>query len=76
MVVSDAHKLSLHVDQLIYVVQWGSTRRNVVLSGLKRLVDGGAKVAGIVLSRVNARKYAQYGFADAGIYSDEYHKYY
>lgn len=76
MVVSDAHKLSLHVDKLIYVVQWGSTRRNVVLSGLKRLKDGGAEVAGIVLSRVNARKYALYGFADAGIYSDEYHKYY
>jgi succinoglycan biosynthesis transport protein ExoP len=75
--VSDARVLSQMTDKTVFLVHWGSTRRHDVMMGVKQLIEAGADVAGIVLSRVNVRKHARYGYRDSGYYyDDKYTKYY
>lgn len=74
--VSDCFTLSGIVDKAIYVVRWEQTPRNVVLAGIRQMVESGADIAGIVLSRVDLKKHARYGYADSGYYRGSYRKYY
>ena len=76
MVVSETPVLSRLADSTIFVVRWEHTRRKVALDALGQLIDAGADVAGIVLSRVNTHKYSKYSFADSDLYSTAYQKYY
>jgi polysaccharide biosynthesis transport protein len=75
--VSDARVLSQVVDKTLFLVHWGSTRRTDVMMGVKQLIEAGADMAGLVLSRVNVKKHAKYGYRDSGYYyDDKYTKYY
>jgi succinoglycan biosynthesis transport protein ExoP len=48
-----------------------------VMMGVKQLIEAGADMGGIVLSQVNAKKHARYGYRDSGYYyDDKYTKYY
>jgi capsular exopolysaccharide synthesis family protein len=74
--VSDCFTLSGLVDKTIYVIRWEQTPRNVVLAGVRQMVDAGADIAGIVVARVDVKKHARYGYADSGYYQGSYRKYY
>jgi polysaccharide biosynthesis transport protein len=74
--VSDSFTLSGIVDKSIYVIRWEQTPRNVALAGIRQMVEAGADIAGIVLSRVDVKKHARYGYADSGYYQGYYRKYY
>jgi polysaccharide biosynthesis transport protein len=75
--VSDARVLSQVADKTLFLVHWGSTLRTDALLGVKYLVEAGADVAGLVLSRVNVKEHARYGYRDSGHYHDDKHtKYY
>ena len=74
--VSDSFTLSSLVDKAIYVLRWEQTPRNVALAGIRQLAEAGADIAGIVLSRVDLKKHARYGYADSGYYRGSYQKYY
>jgi succinoglycan biosynthesis transport protein ExoP len=75
--VSDARVLSQLADKTVFLVHWGSTKRTDVMMGVKQLIEAGADMAGLVLSRVNVRKHARYGYRDSGYYyDDKYTKYY
>lgn len=74
--VSDSFTLSGLVDATLYVVRWETTPRNVVMAGVRQLVESGAEIAGVVLSRVDVKKHANYGYADSGYYAGSYRKYY
>jgi len=74
--VSDSLILSGMVDRTLYVVRWERTPRNVATAGIRQVEDAGGEIAGVVLSRVDVRKHAQYGYADSGAYSGHYGKYY
>jgi capsular exopolysaccharide synthesis family protein len=75
--VSDARVLAQMVDKTVFLVHWGSTRRHDVMMGVKQLVDAGADLGGVVLSRVNVREHSRYGYRDSGhYYDDKYTKYY
>jgi polysaccharide biosynthesis transport protein len=74
--VSDGLTLSGIVDKSLYVVRWEQTPRNVVLAGMRQMFEAGADIAGIVLSRVDVKKHARYGYADSGYYRGTYSKYY
>ena len=76
VVVSDPQAIAKISDVMLYVVAWARTRRETVRVGLKKMMDAGANHPQVVLSRVNARKYASYGFADAGVYTKTYDSYY
>jgi capsular exopolysaccharide synthesis family protein len=74
--VSDGLTLSGIVDKSLYVIRWEQTPRNVVLAGMRQMFEAGADVAGVVLSRVDLKKHARYGYADSGYYRGNYSKYY
>ena len=74
--VSDSFTLSSLVDKALYVIRWEQTPRNVALAGIRQLAEAGADIAGIVLSRVDLKKHARYGYADSGYYRGSYQKYY
>ncbi|HEX5077737.1 MAG TPA: polysaccharide biosynthesis tyrosine autokinase, partial [Geminicoccaceae bacterium] len=74
--VSDGLTLSGIVDKSLYVIRWEQTPRNVVLAGMRQMFEAGADIAGVVLSRVDVKKHARYGYADSGYYRGSYSKYY
>lgn len=74
--VSDARILARLVDKTVFIVRWASTRREVVQLALRQLQDAGADLAGVVLSRVDVRKHAGYGYGDSGYYYGRSRKYY
>jgi capsular exopolysaccharide synthesis family protein len=74
--VSDGLTLSGIVDKSLYVIRWEQTPRNVVLAGMRQMFEAGADIAGVVLTRVDVKKHARYGYADSGYYRGHYSKYY
>jgi succinoglycan biosynthesis transport protein ExoP len=68
LVVSDAIILSHMVDATIYIVRWEKTPRHVVAGAVKVMRTNGGELAGAVLSRVNTRKHAAYGYGDSAYY--------
>lgn len=77
LAVSDSLVLSSLVDKVIYIVQWEATKRELAFSGVKSLLAVNADLAGIVLSKVDVRKHAKYGYSDSGkYYYAKYNKYY
>lgn len=76
MAVADARLLAPHVDATVFVVRWAGTHRQTVIQAVKNLVDGGANVAGVVLSMVDPEKHARYGFGDSGYYDMAVKAYY
>ena len=77
MAVSDALLLLRRCDKTIYVVRWEKTKRHTATAGVRQAYDAGGDLAGVLLTQVNARKMAQYDYADSGYYySNTYKKYY
>lgn len=76
LAVSDALVLARHVDRTIFVIRWAKTPRAAVATAIKQLSMAGTKIAGIVLSRVNIRQHARYGYGDSMYYYRGYKKYY
>ncbi len=76
MAVSDARVLSTEVDATIFAVRWADTRREVAALALKQLTQAGARVAGVVLTMVDPKKHAKYGYGDSGYYYGRIKKYY
>ncbi len=68
MAVSDALVLSHHVDAVLYVVQWETTPKKSVESGIGQLREAGAPVAGTVITQVNIKRHQSYGYGDQGYY--------
>jgi capsular exopolysaccharide synthesis family protein len=76
LAVSDPIILSHFVDTTIYLIRWETTPRPIVVGAVKMLRANGGDIAGVVLSRVNTRKHATYGYGDAGYYYGRYSNYY
>jgi Mrp family chromosome partitioning ATPase len=76
LAVSDPIILSHFVDTTIFLIRWERTPRPIATGAMKILRTNGGVVAGVVLSRVNSRKHATYGYGDAGYYYGRYSNYY
>jgi len=76
LAVSDARILSGLVHATLFVVRWADTPREIVAQGLKQILTSGGNLAGVVLSQVNAKKHARYGYGDSGYYYGRIKKYY
>lgn len=64
LISSDVLVLSRLVDKTIFAVRWGHTRREVALDALRQLIDAQADVAGIVMSRVDTRRYRDFAYGN------------
>ncbi|WP_084536426.1 GumC family protein [Azospirillum halopraeferens] len=76
LAVSDTRVIGRLVDRVVYLVRWNATPRDATRNGLKILRGSGVNVFGIVLSQVNQRKHARYGYRDYGHYYGRYRDYY
>jgi polysaccharide biosynthesis transport protein len=72
---SDARILVPLTDYCIFVMHWGKTRWTSGMHALRLLRDSEARLAGIVVSKVNVKKLATYEFADSEIYGRAYKRY-
>ncbi len=74
--VSDTRILAPKADVVVFLAHWRKTPRKAVQAAFGLLRSVGADVAGVVLTRVNAREQAKYGYGDSGYYYRSYRKYY
>jgi succinoglycan biosynthesis transport protein ExoP len=64
LVGSEVMPLGRMMDRVAFVVKWGSTPREVVLNGLKQMFYARAKVAGVVLTQIDPKRYRRYGMGE------------
>ncbi len=76
LAVSDAVVLSHAVDAVVFVVKWESTARDAVRNALDLLRKAGAPLGGAVLTQVDIKKHAYYGYGDYASYYGRYGDYY
>lgn len=77
LAVSDALVLLREAEATVFLVRWEKTNRDTAKAGLKRALESGARIAGVVLTQVDVRRHAQYHYADSHYYySKSYQKYY
>jgi polysaccharide biosynthesis transport protein len=62
--LADVVALSRLADTAIFLVRWGRTRRQRALGAVRLLTSRGVSFAGLVLSRVELKRYATYGYRD------------
>lgn len=74
--LADTKILTRLADQVLFVVRWGATPVEAARSALQSLASVGARVSGVVLSQVDLRRHARYGYGDAGSYYHRYRHYY
>jgi capsular exopolysaccharide synthesis family protein len=76
LAVSDSLILCRQVDKTVFVVRWARTRRETATRGLRQVLEAGGDVAGVLLTAVDVKKHAQYGYSDSGYYYGRARKYY
>jgi Mrp family chromosome partitioning ATPase len=76
LAVSDTLFVARLADKTVYLVRWAKTRRERAMLGLKKIMDAKADVAGALLTMVDVKVHAQYGYGDSGSYHGTLKKYY
>jgi polysaccharide biosynthesis transport protein len=74
--VADVQILASLADQTLFCVRWDKTARETATSAIRMLRDSGANLTGALLTRVDVRKHAGYGYQDVGYYYARYGNYY
>ena len=81
LLVPDARVVAKLADAVIYAVEWNATSKRDVTAGLRLMSDGGIRVTGLALTRINVRKLKRYGetigygsYSTHGKYSATYHE--
>lgn len=74
--VTDPTIIASLADAIVFVVQWQKTNEEVAANGLKMIRRSGAHVAGSVLSQVDVRRHATYGYGDVAEYYGSYPSYF
>ncbi|PJK29028.1 GumC family protein [Minwuia thermotolerans] len=74
--VSDSLVLLRNVDKTVFLVRWGSTRREAVLAGIRQVQEANGDLAGVAMTRVDIRRHQKYNYSDSYFYYRGYGKYY
>jgi capsular exopolysaccharide synthesis family protein len=74
--ISDAQAVGLMSDAAVLVARWGSTSEDAALNGVSALQRAGVSIIGCVLTQVDLRRHALYGYHDAGEFYRTYRKYF
>jgi capsular exopolysaccharide synthesis family protein len=74
--VADTRTLATKADVVALLVRWRKTPRKAAETALKLLQTGETHIAGAVLSQIDLREQARYGYGDPGYYYSAYRKYY
>ncbi|MGE4313575.1 MAG: GumC family protein [Pseudobdellovibrionaceae bacterium] len=76
LAVSDARILANESDFTLYIVEWDKTPREVVTTGAKQFSDFGYDNMAFVLTSVDVRRHARYGYGDTAYYYGRFKEYY
>jgi capsular exopolysaccharide synthesis family protein len=72
-IVHDALVLAHYADAILMVVRWGTTRKRVARTALRKFTASKYKVTGVVLSQVDVARHAGYGYSDQlSVYAKKY----
>jgi len=74
--VTDTRVAALLADKLIFCVRWGQNIVGAVDESIQTLREVNVEPAGAVLTMVDMKKHAQYGYGDIGQYYTQSQKYY
>lgn len=74
--VTDTKVIARLVDKVLFVTQWEKTPADTARNGLAALREVDADIGGSVLTQVDIKKHAYYGYGDVGQYYGKYQKYY
>lgn len=74
--VNDTKVAARLADRVVFVVHWGKTIESAARDSLQSLRDAGIEPAGAVLTQIDLRKHAQYGYGDIGQYYNRSRRYY
>ena len=74
--VADARILAAKADRVVYLVQWNKTPLRAAQSAIDILQECGANVAGALLTKVNVKGQARYGYGDSSDYYGYFKNYY
>jgi uncharacterized protein involved in exopolysaccharide biosynthesis/Mrp family chromosome partitioning ATPase len=74
--IADTRALAAKVDGVILIVRWRATPDHALKAALQLLPFDVVRIAGIVLSQVDVRKQARYGYGDSALYYEKYEHYY
>jgi capsular exopolysaccharide synthesis family protein len=74
MAVADTKLIARLADLIVYAARWGKTSREAVNSGIKQLSDVGHGKIATVLTNVDLRKYAKYGYGNLTYYYPDYNR--
>lgn len=74
--VADARILCAKADRVLYLVQWNKTPLRAAQSAIDILQECGANVAGALLTKVNVKGQARYGYGDSSDYYGYFKNYY
>jgi succinoglycan biosynthesis transport protein ExoP len=66
--VPDSRILAANADETIFIARWGKTPVAQALQALRVLDGSGANLRGIVVTQVNVKRHAEYGYSDSGQY--------
>jgi succinoglycan biosynthesis transport protein ExoP len=82
LAITETRVLAQMVDKVVLVAKWGSTRRNVVRNALRLLRGPGlpdnddSVPVSVVITQVDLKKHARYGYGDSSEILMKYKKYY
>ena len=76
LAMTDARLLARLADATVLCVRWRHTPLGVVQKAVDLLEDAQAQIAGIALTRVDARAHVRAGFADLEVYHPRYGGYF
>jgi capsular exopolysaccharide synthesis family protein len=76
LAVADSAVIGRQSDSVLFAIRWGRTPREAVEAGVRALRDAGVRLTGAVLTQVDLRRHAQYGYGDSGYYYGRYSGYY
>jgi capsular exopolysaccharide synthesis family protein len=74
--VTDTRIVALFADKLIYCIRWGQNMIGAAEESISSLRQANIEPVGAVLTMVNMKKHAQYGYGDIGQYYTKNQKYY
>lgn len=74
--VADARILAAKADRVLYIVQWNKTPLRAAHAAVDILHECGANVVGALLTKVNVKGQARYGYGDSSDYYGYFKNYY
>jgi capsular exopolysaccharide synthesis family protein len=74
--VTDTRVAALLADKLIYCIRWGQNMIGAAEDSVRGLREVNIEPVGAVLTMVDMKKHAQYGYGDIGQYYTQSQKYY